>query len=129
MIEKNVVNVELSKKLYELGIDKESLFYWYEFEGNSVVPEVRYHTLQYGHIISPYLKMRYSAYLASELLEILYSNIDVSIIEVRRGFDKIGFFVSCFSELTHTRFFDESIPNGLANILIYLLENKLMEIK
>lgn len=147
MIENHVVNLDLSKRLKDLGFYKTSLFYW-------VVDEKKDHFLVYGkepldkyelalsieHII-------YKAYVATELLEWLPEKLYIDE-ETVLGVDKkeytlirerIKGVISPYLNIVYYRNWDyiilgklrnqeENECNALAKMLIYLIEKGLIDV-
>lgn len=127
MIENHVVNLELSKRLYELGFKKDSIFSWnYEKDQNKW-------QIWWNEFQQDYPK-QIPAYFSTELLEILPVFIKVweennylrilksSIEDYQVEYSRAGYDFSCIEH-------DESLPNALAKMLIHLIEKKLMEVK
>ena len=139
-LENQVVNLELSKKLKELGVKQESLFYWCErtVTGSKTYKEF---FLQEKIYVEPYPNI-ISAFTVAELGEMLPNTI--------RKNEK-DYFLNCyFSPLSSDGGTDfevsyesgddktlayisnepndmiESEANARAKMLIYLLENKLL---
>jgi hypothetical protein len=147
MIENHVVNLDLSKQLYDLGIKKPSLFYW-QLEDQSDIEKYKTEWIVlYGldeNIFRVEKSIIYPAYLATELLEILpyfinhkndcpnyYLYISHAILDDVNKIKKywIGYHSWVpFSEEKIPSIDDELLPNALAKMLIYLVENKLVEV-
>jgi hypothetical protein len=129
-LESQVVSLELAKKLKELGVEQDSLFYWYLSENaNYDITENKYKN-DYS--------FTWSAFTASELGEIIGNSFNEwaqgwndsycqyyfqwgprgagSMIE---GIGKSG-FIDCDDEEELTE------VNARAKILIHLIENKLI---
>lgn len=150
-LEDQVVNLELSKKLYELGVIKESLFYWCGIDSNSDSenPYPRYCDTM---IESSDL----SAFTSEELGEIIPSRIQlkgkepfdvfrlrIEKILVQLPNDKVDMYFNyvysinyyCDStelegedawlvrKLFQHNFYDENEANARAEMLINLIEN------
>lgn len=124
-LQDQVTSLEISKRLKELGVKQESLFYWVKswdvngyFTGDE--PEI-----EYLDIIEQYEMEKSiicSAYTVAELGEMLpsmYTEIHINENKEQRW------------DLTYKNKFwlDENEANARAKMLIYLLENKLIEIK
>jgi hypothetical protein len=132
MITNHVVNLELSKRLHELGIAKCSIFYW--GLGGDIYPD-RAIVLPFSEEEILTYDKRYAAYTASELLEILPPEIEIDkinrfFIEITRRIIDNNFIVeytdvdlSCHFEV------EKNICNALAKMAIYLVESGLMEVK
>lgn len=146
MIEKHVTSLELSKKLKELEIKQESFFYWLK----SANPQSKYYLSMKVGFNETYHSERISAFIASELLEIIPCYIDIKKYEpfnhFRLNIEKsiiyekemiTNYIVSYICEtfqfgdpawsrrLAHTR--DENISNSLAKMIIFLKENNLWD--
>ncbi len=132
MIENHVVNLELSKKLREIGIEKKSIFYWMGekiHSADNIIFE--------NSIISK--KGYYPAYLATELLELLPKTL-----ESEEAFEKCRLVIDISNnnyityiddegnemyEMPSEEIKNESLADALAKMLIYLVENRLMEVE
>lgn len=137
MIEKHCISLDLAKRLHELGIDKPSLFWW--GVGDYQDPDVIKIAPFQNEECWTYDKM-YHAYIATELLEMLPKKLNGSDdleFNINIGYEDDGVFIEylhyhyngaleCEDEW-HAR--DKNMCNALAEMLIYLVENKLVEIK
>lgn len=116
-IEDQVCSVELAKRLKELGVKQESAFYWDIIDKNCVFSG-------YGNVKENNLRNWCSAFTVAELGEMLPSQ-----------------YLSCFRDetgwfgynISPTKEWKEMYPctteaNARAKMLIYLIENKIMEI-
>lgn len=113
MIEDHVTSLELSKKLKELGVKQESEYHWKVFY-NGQPPELSRLTPDRSNKF-----VNYSAFLASELEEML-----PDYYATHHGED--GY--RCFGgEKIHSEVADTE-ANARAKMLIYLIENGLMEV-
>ena len=127
-MEKYVCNLELAKKLKELGAKQESEFWWVglltDIEGKWC-----------GHIIRKKegfdLNMRYSAFLSDELLEMLPGEIEFEnsycILTIEKGIRYKVFYTSLGSGECVKK--ELKLPNALAKMLIYLIEQKILDPK
>lgn len=123
-LESQVVNLELSKKLHELGVKKESLFYW---TVGGVV---------YRSEMPFWLDSNYSAFTASELGEMLpvsihgesasLSNKPIILQKTEDGFYIYGQHPN---GSINPIFNDDNEVNCRAKMLIHLIENKLIELR
>lgn len=114
-LEDQVCSLELSKKLFELGVKQESLFCWRCIEEESV-----FITWNGKFTIGD----SYSAFTASELLESLPIWSDIS----KR--DENDYMCRVFekdTDINHNSF-DDNPCDALAKMLIHLIENKIIEI-
>jgi hypothetical protein len=107
-IEPQVTSLELSKRLRELGVKQESLFYWGDKPSDIEC---------------------YSAFTASELLDLLPSFINDWMLKIESNNGVYEIKYSDFSGEKqlwvshHTNF-----VNSVATMIIYLIENKLIEV-
>lgn len=132
-----VCSLEFSKRLQKLGVKQESLFYWYYamHDGINIEWKIMYGT--FGLFPD-----RYSAFTASELLELLPKilNIDeyYSELKLRTEHEDDKWFVT-YETNYYTVFdgvdkfnekigVDEGICNALAKMLIHLIENGLIKL-
>ena len=131
-LEKQVVSLDLSKKLKELGVKQESLFYWHRsydpFKQQENEPYV---------LFAPNNKAKeidFSAYTVAELGELLPSCSrfqdgkvwDLAIASEPEVWEVM--YHSVVREETLNIFIDRSEANARAKMLIYLLENKLIQL-
>lgn len=135
-LEKQVVSLELAKKLKKLGVTQQSLFYWFNgeifFEKDNLW-------------ISPFKKAGYSAFTASELGEMLPQEIERPNpnYEGKYGADpyknELNFLSYNGGHPCYTYGYDlewgpdyldeDTEADARAKMLIYLIENKLMEVE
>lgn len=116
-----VCSLEPAKKLKELNVKQESLFYW------DVLGETAY-GVRFAPYSCPGLE-RYSAFTVAELIEILpaYINDWDLIIKKCPSEYEIKY---CSTEAKILKItWDKNLANGLTGMLIYLIENKLMVFK
>jgi hypothetical protein len=134
-IEDQVTSLELSKRLYELEVKQDGFFSWYyqkhDEENNFYYGKDGYFEIYYGVQFPSKGYLYYSAFTASELLELLPREID----------DDIGFLQElilikrnqyyCVEYYTYNEIdqIDKNPSNALAKMLIHLIENNLWEIK
>lgn len=159
-IEYQVTSIELSKKIRELGVKKESLFYWanYKIVSNN---EIEFLSSDKNHIVlttdvynyfpDEYINEIYSAFTASELLEILpfyisYKNLPIVSLYIEKTKigstnNFVGYYVAYKSTnfvlgenyLYHcdlksiANFFEKNLVDACAKMLIYVIENKILE--
>ena len=147
-IEELVCDLELSKKFKEFGINQKSFFYW------EVLSDTAYSVsfdIKYMPYSCPGLE-RYSAFTSGELFELLPAFIDIKKNEpfnnfylslTKRSSENIRYIInySCDtlqfdpgneifnSRLMKHNIYDENLSNCLAKMLIYLIENKIIDIK
>ncbi len=137
-LEDQVVSLELAKKLKEFGIKQESLFYWTEYNKESNKIGIVYTK---GKIIDA--NNQYSAFTVSEfgfLMPHSYEkNSNTYFIETTAGHTKFGYITVCSSHFYENEHDcigivgddfdgDGNEANARAQMLIYLIENKLIEV-
>ena len=124
-LSQQVISLEYAKRLKELNVKQESLFYWCEY--NSIVTNLHYCYER------PDVKNEYSAFTTSELGEMLPRLVMK---------DDVGYFLEIYidcdgnwcvvykgfldSKLTHE--YSQSEANCRAMMLIYLIENGLVKV-
>lgn len=126
-LEEQVCSLELSKKLKELGVKQESYFRW-------LIDEVTNYSFvsSPNDIVNSQIKYneKYSAFTAPELLEILPYDISTYFyINKGKSFGEIE--ITYYIKYFPPRIIgnpDKNLCNACAKMLIYLIENKLMEI-
>ncbi len=128
-IEQQVTSLELSKRLQKLEVKQESLFYWWSLLKNEYILKIKEELFSKTELFAA-VGSCYSAFTASELLEMLPVFIQgynqLTIQKCNNGFET---FYSCSRTELGFDSKDECLTNSLAKMLIYLLENKLMELK
>lgn len=125
-LENQVVNLELSKRLKELGVKQESYFWWNGYVGGGM-----HHFKLENKRVSVGVEITYSAYTVAELGEMLPEKYGSSKWIWDYGENKGLKHWICDQD------FDDEIPyqwseteaDARAKMLIYLLENKLIEVK
>jgi hypothetical protein len=132
-LEDQVTNLKLSKKLKELRVKQESLFYWYS--NPYAYGEKSRWNLFYGKQEPLGIENETSAFTATELGVLLPKSIkakdgvfwlQIEVQGVQDGWacqyrniaTKFGFVLKFFE--------DKSMVNAMAKMLIYLIENKLI---
>lgn len=142
-LEDQVVSLELSRRLKELGVNQPALVYWFD------VPEI-YHTGGDGnidhtktkfktHLGSPLawnidFKDSYAAYTAPELGELLpkfigeYFYQQIPDLRGHWSCNYINIDGVKFTPYPHMYFTDKNEANHRAKMLIHLLENKLIKL-
>ena len=115
-----LTNLELSKRLKELGVKQESLWWWYMLKTTyGEKPHLRLHKGSPKHEY-------YSAFTVAELGEMLPTHIKEHFLEItkRKNFSGVG---SHWSIDYHNYLGCEANTeaNARAKMKIYLLENKL----
>ena len=112
-LSQQVVSLELAKRLKELGVKQESLFYYSQ---NGLVGGT------YDVIISSSIIC--SAFTVAELGELLPYNCYTRKSKTNKGCFEAHIIEKGGDEV----FIDENEANARAKMLIYLIENKLVEI-
>jgi len=123
-LEEQVCSLELAKKLKELGVKQESLFYWNichdcekEYPFGSVNWEISYEK-NHGENIS--------AFTASELLEKVPNELHGSPLQIQGssfiGENNLIFYIT-YPNYVEIFFSDKNLSNPLAKMLIHLIEN------
>jgi hypothetical protein len=132
-IEDQVLSYELSEKLKDIGIKQESLFYWYKnpYDGWIIINKD-----ELSDMFTPGCVGINSAFTVSELFEMLLFSIEegyrkIIIKKIKTGIyhsnpEKMLYFIE-YRYVDHVTE-DENLSDALAKMLIYLIENKLMEI-
>jgi len=127
-IEDQVVSLELAKKLKELGVNQESLWWWRENEEGKYVLRTDKNVL-YGQTVRRI--KQYSAFTVAELGEMLpweygtVKHIEGHFVSVKFGIGKGNYFFPDFGEDYFPPKLTEA--NARAKMLIYLIENKLIQ--
>ena len=114
-IEDQVTSLELSKKLKELGVKQESYFKWEERDGGYLE---LYHSKE-----TSCAHKYYSSFTTSELLELLPKEW------IRIEFHGKKYYCFYYFMEEEKLELEDILPNSLAKMLIYLIENNLLEIK
>lgn len=130
-MEKHVTSLELSKKLKELGVPQKSYFYWCShtsykkgtglIKEYSVIPKSS-STVKYSN---EHNNIVYSAFLSSELGEMLPENTNTFKEPV--GKKEWVCTRNEPREMISRR--ADAEANARAKMLIYLIENKLLDVK
>lgn len=143
-LEEQITNLELSKKLKELGVKQEGLFWWIEWGDEKDVcdeEQIEYHKKSdYPRVVFcstgkvptfsiPPKSKTYSAFTVAELGEILSKvKFKSDLRELQMGGNNLHFWVETKYDSHDEEFIsDESEANARAKALIYLIENKLLQ--
>lgn len=133
-LEDRVCSLEYAKKLNELGVKQESLFTYFKYE-NSKEFKILYN-------MQPFCPDEpfelYAAFIVAELLEDLPNQITWNTVEghltiIKRHYGyKVSYDLICngnehFSYIRDARIRDKKLADALAQLRIYLIENKLVE--
>ena len=146
-LENKVTNLELSKKLRELGIEQKSLFYW-EYYSSGVYVINYYTEIEHIKSVPEHFEVQfYSAFTSDELMDLLPCYVDTNKIEPynyfglqvhKRSATNIQYIVKYICDTQGTdrygnmsdislnkNIYDENLANALAKMLICLHEEKL----
>lgn len=129
-LKNEICSLELSKRLKELGVKQDSLFYRFGDEMFQYI-YCKYYE-QYSPHVNLDIRSGFSAFTVAELGEMLPTMIPGNDKDTYIQYFKAEKWVCCF--LTADPFIlnriteSETEANARAKMLIYLLENKLMEL-
>lgn len=151
-LEEIVCSLEYAKRLKELGFEKENSYFKFRCYDKSEGIENGYHEAVRNNykVIG---KNEYSAYTASELLEFLPKNVELHSLDAFNNY-RFNLTRSCVLDdetkiidtyiinyhcdtsyigdlsprLLCKNIWDKNLCNALAKMLIYLIENKLIEV-
>ena len=129
-LEDQVCSLEYAIKLKELGVKQESLFYHIGYKGcvSGKIYEKLYIVFKDEEYIQP--KYQISAFTVAELGVMLPSRINGSRLMCMLESDLInGRFYSVGYENLEYYFMGTNEANARAEMLIYLIENKMIEVK
>jgi hypothetical protein len=134
-LELQVVSLELAKKLKELKVKQDSIFYWEKCPDYNkfVISCSIYHDIMTSewtdcHILQK--QENYSAFTACELGEFLPYEINLCSLIITKDWDiwEIQYNDSDYPrEKIVARSFDNNLANAMAKMLIYLLEQGLIK--
>lgn len=137
-LEKQVCSLESAKRLKELGVKQESLFYWREMIGIDSGFKTR--ILFRDYIVNKYgdMEIDYSAFTCAEPLTLLpetirYKEYTYALYIMPQEINgTLIFFVFYYNSVVDKRI--ETISNeifveAVSKMLIYLLENKLITLE
>lgn len=120
-IEDQVCSLELSNRLKELGVEQHSIFFWYQYAWDGWIVNIKG---QLPFNADPKEENMCSAFTASELIEMLPAEIGNPHLEICKCRDGgYGFEYLCGDDW-HSE--GNTLANGAANMLIKLLELKLL---
>lgn len=124
-IEDQVCSLELAKKLKELGVKQESLFWWQvDIDGHA--------ELNFGKTLTNYgvkVEAHYSAFTVAELGEMLPGNISGLYFVTQKGLMGNSWYVEALTVVGHSEVWlaiAKTEADARAKCLIYLIENKLI---
>jgi len=123
-LEDQVCSLELAKKLKELGVKQDSLFYWLKEEE----PYIWFNPPNFSHPMNT-VHWNYSAFTVAELLDIIPP---LSTLQLLKGLNihKGIIFVLRLEtlDIDYTQYSDFSAANACAKMLIYLIENGIVKV-
>ena len=135
LLEKQLSNLELSKKLKELGVKQESEFYWGSSTNNDFILIAKDRKSEYPNIFH----YSYSVFSTSELGEMLPWRLEIGSDYYELSISKNGTDIpysvyyekinsnGTFDGTLNDYFFDSNREaDARAKMLIYLLENNLL---
>lgn len=136
-IEKQVTNLETSKKLKELGVEQESIFFWIQTYDSTLAPILNHSIARTPDVRGDlYLvdkspnERNYSAFTASELAEMLPEIIKlndvINWVEITKYGKEYQARYRTFKTPSKIYSREKSLVEALAACLIYLKENKLI---
>lgn len=130
-LEQLVCSLDLAKRLKELGVKQESLYFWVDDLGLS--PPYVWQTNNFPQKIKNYMC---SAFNICELGDLLPDNLCIDKAHpnlfIAKGTQKEGSWTigySTMSDAITTFYTEENLANAMARLLIHLIENKIMMIK
>lgn len=129
-MEKYVCNKELSKKLEKLGVKQESEFYWVEIK---VINEIQCElvTKKYFNAKGLFKRKYYSAFTVGELGEMSPDTFDFDddeyILTVKKYRGEYTISYDYRDKVYLEAITDKSEANAKAKMLVYLVENKLID--
>jgi hypothetical protein len=112
-LEDQVCSMELSKRLKELGVKQESYFIWAK---ESLIPRLSLMPLDENQLLEPYIC---SAFTVAELGEISFVMV--------QSYKSFKDHWECVYDPLEIGFVAKTEADARAKMLIYLLENQLME--
>ncbi len=119
-LENQVCSLKLAKRLKELGVKQESLYYWVEKHGEYLLRNIN----QKGDWDDTNWRKSYSAFTISELGELL--PVGFHIDKYKDLFRIGGGQIYLDTDVEPYDFEAKTEANARAKMLIYLLENKLI---
>lgn len=114
-LEQQVCNLELAKRLKDLGVKRESLFYWRSDATAHGRPG-----WDIGDCIDTHANENFSAFTIGELGEMLPVRVNFG-----KRKSKPKYFCN-YDNKTYHQVNNDSLADAMAEMLIYLLENKLI---
>lgn len=126
LLEQQITSLELSKRLCELGVKQESLFYWADIGSGFKIFGKDIIDIENSIHPSSYIE-NWAAFTVSELGDLLKCGLQSALI-VDTATNKIKEF-QVFSPYYNIYQLAETEVDARAKILIHLIENKLIEVK
>jgi len=121
-MEKYTISLELSKKLKELGVKQDSEFYHSGRYDDAIVMKCYFDNFDN-------MDKEYSAFLTGELFEMLPRGCRL-IKDYKHYYVFVDSYqTNPFLDKKNNKVEDKTSANATAKLLIYLIENKLMELK
>lgn len=132
-LEDQVCSLELAKRLKKLGVNQDSLFYWLKADE----PYVWYNGVNYPMEVT---KWCFSAFTVAELFESLPTSFEWESKDGKSSSENVYLRVVKYNEEYQVDYFDhddkwfswaiefdKKLPNALAKMRIFLLENGLIK--
>jgi hypothetical protein len=135
LLEKQVCSLELAKRLKELDVKQESLFYWNT--DKAFIGDEHMYVVCFGKTKNIHAVDMYSAFTSAELGEMLpaiypTNEDDLTCVKDIDGEWSCGYqsYSEGSEDIWITKvFFADTESNARAKMLIYLLENNLVNLK
>lgn len=127
-LEQQVTSLELSKKLKELGVKQESLFYWtrnYTWKSGDFKADSKEY-IGYSKNKKHYSEYEYAAFTVAELGELL-PNLTTSWKQIETSDGDIGWRCHYDDKEVKTTIADTEAESR-GKMLVYLLENNLINL-
>lgn len=152
MKEDQVVSLELARKLKLLNVKQDSIFWWVKYAENThpIVDDKNRMSLVYAStgfevILEHKPRAIYSAFTATEILNRLPARVKINTAFTIKDWEEWELYITHFNNKWSVAYVcdigriehapivqeesDESLSNASAKMLIYLLENKLINTK
>lgn len=129
-LENQVVSLELSKKLKELGVPQKSLFWWGDTIGEPrwqiLIPEKMPRGVAYENAR---MAAKYSAHTVAEIGELFPVKVEDVYREIVTSHQGTGGWICAVKNIVSGKYTEreeaDTEANARAKMLIYLIENKL----
>lgn len=123
-LESQVTNLELSKKLKELGVKQNSFFYWITWDDGDT--KLHNYSGEGQDLVGDYC----SAFTCSELGEILPRSLWIKRESYYLNIchNAAGGWLVSYGEYKYLSIGAETMADAMAKMLIYLIENKLLPV-